>query len=89
MCRCQRLKGNRIAADFGNNDSSNINEKPSLSCNVNKATKKKEIMINGILIHCNNRRIGAICKEEEGLNRIQARKCHIDFSSVHRCFLAI
>ena len=39
MCRCQPLKGNRIAADFGNKDSSNKDEKPSLSCNFNKATK--------------------------------------------------
>ena len=38
-CRCQPLKGNRIAADFGNKDSSNKNDKPSLSCNFNKATK--------------------------------------------------
>ena len=30
MCRCQPLKGNRIVADFGNKDSSNKNEKPSL-----------------------------------------------------------
>ena len=38
-CRCQPLEGNRIDADFGNKDSSNKNEKPSLSCNFNKATK--------------------------------------------------
>ena len=39
LSRCQPVKGNRIAADFGNKDSSNKNEKPSLSCNFNKATK--------------------------------------------------
>ena len=39
MCTCQPLKGNRIAVDFGNKDSSNKNEKLSLSCNFNKATK--------------------------------------------------
>ena len=49
MCRCHPLKGNRIAADFGNKDSSNKNEKPSLSGIFNKATKLKKIRINGIL----------------------------------------
>ena len=39
MCRCQPQKGNRIPADFGNKDSWNKNDKPSLSCNFNKATK--------------------------------------------------
>ena len=57
MCRCHPLKAKRIAADFGNKDSSNKNEKPSLSCNFNKATKEKEVIISGIFIHCNNRRI--------------------------------
>ena len=39
MCKCQPLNNNRIATDFGNKDSSNKNEKPSLSCNFNKGTK--------------------------------------------------
>ena len=30
---------NKIAANFGNKDSSNKHGKPALSCNVNKATK--------------------------------------------------
>ena len=42
ICRCQPLKGNRIVADFENKDSSNKNEKPSLSCDLNKATKKRK-----------------------------------------------
>ena len=37
--RCQPLIGNKIAANFGNIDSSNKHRKPALSCNVNKATK--------------------------------------------------
>ena len=40
MSRCQPVKGNRIAADLGNKDSSNKNEKPSLSCNIYKGTKE-------------------------------------------------
>ena len=37
--RRQPLTGNKIAADFGNKDSSNKYKKPALSCNVIKATK--------------------------------------------------
>ena len=57
--RCQPLIGNKIAANFLNIDSSNKHGKPVLSCNVNKATKLEEIMLNSILIHSKNTRIVA------------------------------
>ena len=37
--RHQPLIGNRIAANFGNKDSSNKDEKPALFCNINMAVK--------------------------------------------------
>ena len=38
-CRRQPLIGNIIAANFGNKDSSNKDEKPALFCNVNMVAK--------------------------------------------------
>ena len=38
-CRRQPLIGNRIAANFGNKDSSNKDKKPALFCNVNMVAK--------------------------------------------------
>ena len=39
MCRHQPLTGNRIAANFGNKDSSNKDKKPALFCNVDMVAK--------------------------------------------------
>ena len=38
-CRRQPLIGNRIAANFGNKDSSNKDEKSALFCNINMVAK--------------------------------------------------
>ena len=38
-CRRQPFIGNRIAANFGDKDSSNKDEKPALFCNVNMVAK--------------------------------------------------
>ena len=38
-CRHHPFKGNRIAAKFGDKDSSNKDEKPALLCNVNMVAK--------------------------------------------------
>ena len=64
-CRRQPLKDNRTAANFGNKDSSNKAEKPVLFCNVNMVAKYKEIMLNSILTHSKNTKIGGNLKTRE------------------------